>query len=136
MREEQAKKPLPRRSTINVAKHGKDFESKNAWGMKQDDLPITDFGQMIEEEQKKAKKEANQLKEQHEKDLAFAKELQKQLLERDEEELLKKAIEESLRHDQEADMPLAKDCIGAPVKQQSKAKGGKRNRGKKPIQSQ
>ena len=63
MREEQAKKPLPRRSTINVAKHGKDFESKNAWGMKQDDLPITDFGQLIEEEQRKAKKEANLLKE-------------------------------------------------------------------------
>ena len=55
MREEQAKKPIPRRSTIDVTKHGKDFESKNAWGMKQDDQPVTDFGLLIEEEQKKAK---------------------------------------------------------------------------------
>ena len=75
MREEQAKKPVPCRSTVDEAKHGKDFQSKNAWGMKQEEGPVTDFAKLLEEEKEMARKEESKIKEQHNKDLDLAREL-------------------------------------------------------------
>ena len=48
MKEEQAKKPMPRRNTIDELKHGKDFKTKNAWGMKQEEGPVTDFAVLLD----------------------------------------------------------------------------------------
>ena len=98
--------------------------------MKPDEEPVTDFGQLMQEEKERAKEEASLMKEQHEKDLQLAKELQQQLLENHEEELLKQAIAESLKLENEKQKPMANDGLGVTYKQQKEAKGrGKRTRG-------